>query len=145
MSNPAGRASSATVETQALRTRSKSGKSPRAMSSDVKAMKRLVMGPAAAAQQKKAFDLAYRSLGLPFVAALIVGDLVRLNEADPEHVPERVKTTTRSKHYDQLRRIAEKVNAGEAAIPDSVNLELVPAEDLDLDLNTDLPEVEGGN
>ena len=139
MSNPAGRKSAATVETQGLRARKKADRSARAMSADVKAMKRLVLGDASA-RQKKAFDLAYKSLGLPFVGGLIVADLVRLDEC--EEVPERVKTTTRSKHYDQLRRIAEKVNAGDAAIPDSVNLELVGA-DPDLDLETDLPEVEG--
>ena len=135
MSNPAGRASAAVVATQGLRSRKKSESVD--MTPEQKKLKRLLLG-SSSAKVKKAFDLGLRSNNLHFLGAYIFAELVRLEELD---IPDTTKVTTKSKSFDMLRRIAEKLDNGNPSIPDSVSLELVSGGGVDL--TTDMPDVEG--
>ena len=95
---------------------------------------------ASSSKVSRAFDLGLRATNLPFLAAAIWAEMVRLEEC--QDTPERVKTTTRSKLFDLMRRIADRLDTGSPSIPDSVSLEILAPDDQAAPAS-DVPEGEG--
>ena len=135
MSNPAGPATSATRLTQGIRQRRKKKQSP--LTEEQKKQKRVLHG-SSSSQVKKAFDLGLRASNLSFLAGQLWSEIVHVNELmEAGDITPQTATTTKSKIFDLLRRIHDKLDMG-PAIPDIITLELET--DAELKTDTDRPE-----
>tara|TARA_Y100001963_G_C6763261_1_gene440725 strand:+ start:173 stop:505 length:333 start_codon:yes stop_codon:yes gene_type:complete len=107
------------------------------MTPDQKRLKRLLHGQSSS-KVKKAFDLGLRSTNLSFLAAHLWAEIVRIDElVDDGSITEQSAVTTKSKLFDLLRRIHDKLDTG-PMIPDEITLsvETVPG----LSMESDRPE-----
>jgi len=121
MSNPSGPATSEKRTTQGVRSRRK--KTPSPLTSEQKKLKRILLG-SSSDKVRKAFDLGLRSTNLSFLAAHLWAELVRIDEAvEDARITEQAAVTTKSKIFDLLRRIHDKLDMG-PAIPDEITLEI---------------------
>ena len=136
MANSAGPATSAKRTTQGLAARRKK-KGAALLTPEQKKLKGLLLG-ASSARVKRAFDLGLRSTNLAFLAAHLWAELVRIDEAVVnDELSESSAITTKSKIFDLLRRIHDKLDSG-PAIPDEIMLqvETIPG----LKMETDRPQ-----
>ncbi len=136
MTNPNGPATQEARLTQGLNQRKRRDAASR-MTPDQKRLKRLLHGQSSS-KVKKAFDLGLRSTNLSFLAAHLWAEIVRIDElVDDGSITEQSAVTTKSKLFDLLRRIHDKLDTG-PMIPDEITLsvETVPG----LSMESDRPE-----